>query len=410
VWVQFRNIPFYLLTKKLARDLGDRVGTLLMIDEHSRGDICDKFLRARVQLPLYLALQKTITLKDEITEEEVEVQLRYERIPNFCLFCGYIGHMEARCDAPAEGRKLCFSSELRVRPVHFEDPRTWRLSEGMGDQQNQPPAPAGAIWRAPSPAPWPAPWRGVMPARGVPRTTRTTSEVETVTAKVANLHVQDCTNNSIVQDLLQADVGVGLDTIALAFTPTVPEEIPVDGNNSGKSAQEETVTQIINTGVTVPEVDVIHSDVQVPITNTEPAHVAELVTGDGDAVTIEEGSGSAPPDSKNKGTRTWKRNNMDKRSNEMDSKNGAQPLLVVYQRKKARRREEEKDMEDGRSQSAKKGAFMVPSLEQCLGAEVLNELRRAENELQAEEGKLEDAGPGDAGSLSGATDSTRQEP
>jgi hypothetical protein len=301
-----------------------------MIDEHSRGDICDKFLRARVQLPLYLALQKTITLKDEITEEEVEVQLRYERIPNFCLFCGYIGHMEARCDAPAEGRKLCFSSELRVRPVHFEDPRTWRLSEGMGDQQNQPPAPAGAIWRAPSPAPWPAPWRGVMPARGVPRTTRTTSEVETVTAKVANLHVQDCTNNSIVQDLLQADVGVGLDTIALAFTPTVPEEIPVDGNNSGKSAQEETVTQIINTGVTVPEVDVIHSDMQVPITNTEPAHVAELVTGDGDAVTIEEGSGSAPPDSKNKGTRTWKRNNMDKRSNEMDSKNGAQPLLVVY--------------------------------------------------------------------------------
>jgi hypothetical protein len=107
------------------------------------------------------------------------------------------------------------------------------------------------------------------------------------------------------------------------------------------------VTQIINTGVTVPEVDVIHSDVQVPITNTEPAHVAELVTGDGDAVTIEEGSGSAPPDSKNKGTRTWKRNNMDKRSNEMDSKNGAQPLLVVYQRKKVRRREEEKDMEEG---------------------------------------------------------------
>jgi hypothetical protein len=56
------------------------------------------------------------------------------------------------------------------------------------------------------------------------------------------------------------------------------------------------VTQIINTGVTSPEVVVVHSDVQVPITNTEPAHVAELVTGDGDAVTIEEGSGSASLD------------------------------------------------------------------------------------------------------------------
>jgi hypothetical protein len=46
MWVQFRNIPFHLLTKKLARDLGEQVGSLVKIDNNSRGNICDKFLRA----------------------------------------------------------------------------------------------------------------------------------------------------------------------------------------------------------------------------------------------------------------------------------------------------------------------------------------------------------------------------
>lgn len=41
----------------------------VMIDPHARGNICDRFLRVRVQLPLPTALQQEITLADEITEE-----------------------------------------------------------------------------------------------------------------------------------------------------------------------------------------------------------------------------------------------------------------------------------------------------------------------------------------------------
>uniref|UniRef100_A0ACD5WFR0 Uncharacterized protein n=1 Tax=Avena sativa TaxID=4498 RepID=A0ACD5WFR0_AVESA len=132
MWVQFHGIPFYLLTKELARALGNRVGSTLMIDNNARGGIYEKFLRTRVQLPLYLALQRWIKLVDKITTEEVQVQIRYERLPNFCLFCGYIGHMEARCDLPAAKKKLNFSQELRVPPVHFADPRSWFLPEKMG--------------------------------------------------------------------------------------------------------------------------------------------------------------------------------------------------------------------------------------------------------------------------------------
>ncbi|RLN07438.1 hypothetical protein C2845_PM11G16130 [Panicum miliaceum] len=108
MWVQFRNIPFYLLTKKLAHDLGEMIGTTLMIDNNARGSINNKFIRTRVQLPLFMALQREIVLADDITGEEVVVQVRYERLPNFCLFCGFIGHMEARSDLPAAERKINF--------------------------------------------------------------------------------------------------------------------------------------------------------------------------------------------------------------------------------------------------------------------------------------------------------------
>ncbi|CAN6293141.1 unnamed protein product [Urochloa humidicola] len=152
MWVQFRKIPFYLLTKRLAHDLGECMGDIMKIDDSARGSISDKFIRARVQLPLYKALKSEILLVDEITKEEVAVQLRYERLPNFCLFCGYIGHMEARCDEPVEGRKIRFSQNLRVRPVYFDDDLLrWDLPEEMGKVPKNP-SPI-QLWRAPSPAP-----------------------------------------------------------------------------------------------------------------------------------------------------------------------------------------------------------------------------------------------------------------
>ncbi|RLN05390.1 hypothetical protein C2845_PM13G17970 [Panicum miliaceum] len=122
MWIQLRNIPFYLLTKKLAFDLGECIGSTLMVDNNARGSISDKFVRTRVKLPLYRALRLELLLVDEITGEEVVVQIRYERLPNFCLFCGFIGHMEARCDVPMTDQKIMYNLKLRVLPVHFEFP------------------------------------------------------------------------------------------------------------------------------------------------------------------------------------------------------------------------------------------------------------------------------------------------
>ncbi|RCV33234.1 hypothetical protein SETIT_7G066900v2 [Setaria italica] len=118
-----------VLMWKLAHDLGESLGTTMMIDSSARGPINNKFLRTRVQLPLFTALQKEIVLVDDITGEEFVVQVRYERLPNFCLFCGYIRHVEDICDLPAGERKINFSLDLHVHPVHFDDPRCWNLPD-----------------------------------------------------------------------------------------------------------------------------------------------------------------------------------------------------------------------------------------------------------------------------------------
>jgi hypothetical protein len=129
IWVQFWDLPFYLLSKQLARNLGEKLGELICIDNHARGDIANKILRARVHLPVARALQRWITLEDVITCEEVVVRVFYERLPNYCTCCGVIGHLAADCELPVEMRRTRYCNNLGVPPTHRDDPRRWYLAE-----------------------------------------------------------------------------------------------------------------------------------------------------------------------------------------------------------------------------------------------------------------------------------------
>jgi hypothetical protein len=100
-----KNIPFYLLSKQLARELGNDIGELICIHNYARGDICAKFIRARVLVPINQALRRWITVQDEISDEGVIVSVAYERLPNFCYFCSMIGHQDQDCRLPVEARK-----------------------------------------------------------------------------------------------------------------------------------------------------------------------------------------------------------------------------------------------------------------------------------------------------------------
>jgi hypothetical protein len=149
IWVQFRKIPFYLLCKVLARDLGREVGSFICIDNHARGDICDKFLRARVHLPIDRALRRWVTLMDGVTNEEVVANVHYERLPSFCYICGFIGHSDSDCNAAGSTKRKMYNEDLGVAPVHPDDPRCWFLPEDTVKPRQAP----GLLWRVPKSPP-----------------------------------------------------------------------------------------------------------------------------------------------------------------------------------------------------------------------------------------------------------------
>ncbi|KAM0847146.1 hypothetical protein ACQ4PT_055198 [Festuca glaucescens] len=122
-WAQFKEIPFYLLSKDLARELARRVGEYMSIDKDSRGDIFSMIPRARVRLPLDVPLLRWIVLLDEVTKEEVVVSIAYERLPSLCYHYGIIGHQGARCSLLEEMKMNGYKLELGVPPTHFKDPR-----------------------------------------------------------------------------------------------------------------------------------------------------------------------------------------------------------------------------------------------------------------------------------------------
>jgi hypothetical protein len=178
IWAQFKGIPFYLLSKELARNMADHLGKRICINNNARGDIQDKILRARVLIHIARPLQRWITLMDSHTNEEVTVNVLYERLPNFCLVCGVIGHREDGCDLPASLRRRRYNTGLGVQHTHVDDPRKWYLAESAGENR--------ALWLN-------APWRNIPRLRANTSLTPTqqAASVALVAEKVGKMTVQD---------------------------------------------------------------------------------------------------------------------------------------------------------------------------------------------------------------------------
>ena len=56
----------------------------------------------------------------------------YERLPNFCLFCGVIGHQETTCDLSENLRRRRYTCDLGVQAMYNDDLRRWHLAESAG--------------------------------------------------------------------------------------------------------------------------------------------------------------------------------------------------------------------------------------------------------------------------------------
>ncbi|KAF8380030.1 hypothetical protein HHK36_027500 [Tetracentron sinense] len=101
-WIQFHGIPVAKMTYKTGNQLGAYVGDVLEVDLPRSGLSQGRFVRVRVLVQLDKPLRPWIMLKRDRPLPDLKIEIKYERLPSFCFFCGRIGHDEIHCTIKLE--------------------------------------------------------------------------------------------------------------------------------------------------------------------------------------------------------------------------------------------------------------------------------------------------------------------
>ncbi|KAL5851560.1 hypothetical protein ACOSQ3_006678 [Xanthoceras sorbifolium] len=92
-WVQMFNLPLACMSREIGVVLGSSLGEVKEVDMDANGNCWGRCLRVRILMDISKPLQRGLKALLGDDGEEISVLLCYERLPNFCYYCGRVGHL-----------------------------------------------------------------------------------------------------------------------------------------------------------------------------------------------------------------------------------------------------------------------------------------------------------------------------
>ena len=96
-WVQIHNLPILCMKKSVAETLGKSIGEVIRTQVHDEDSGSGRGLRVRVKVDITKPLNRGRRIGLS-RGGEGWVSFQYERLPNFCYWCGIPTHGEKDCE------------------------------------------------------------------------------------------------------------------------------------------------------------------------------------------------------------------------------------------------------------------------------------------------------------------------
>lgn len=119
-WIQIYKIPLDLLSIRNARAIGEKLGVLLRVEDPFEDDVGRGFLRVHVLIDLKKPLLESLKIPRS-DGGSIKAYLRYEKLQNYCYFCGKLGHIVRSCATPVRANdKACrYETDMRVTAIRY---------------------------------------------------------------------------------------------------------------------------------------------------------------------------------------------------------------------------------------------------------------------------------------------------
>ncbi|KAH7841280.1 hypothetical protein Vadar_027865 [Vaccinium darrowii] len=137
IWIQIWGLPIQYSSKEVGLKLGSKIGYVDDVSLPVTGSKKGKFVRVRVHTDITLPLKRGCMVRMEASQP-FWVEFRYERLPNFCFYCGLVGHDLQSCT-----KRFSDMEDNSLRTAQYGE---WIRASPMsqpGRRKSPPPPPAG---------------------------------------------------------------------------------------------------------------------------------------------------------------------------------------------------------------------------------------------------------------------------